>query len=124
MKKKPFFFSLRYKLQCIILLLVALPLVVVAGTAYMLNARSLSERIMQSNATAANKTATALEYMLEDLKNNSLELFQQSAVYHYLTADNKAASGAAAACAFPLSPRTPPSCAAICARWPGSAARM
>ena len=44
MKKKPFFFSLRYKLQCIILLLVALPLVVVAGTAYMLNARSLSER--------------------------------------------------------------------------------
>ncbi|EHL73070.1 hypothetical protein HMPREF1032_02563 [Subdoligranulum sp. 4_3_54A2FAA] len=96
MKKKPFFFSLRYKLQCIILLLVALPLVVVAGTAYMLNARSLSERIMQSNATAANKTATALEYMLEDLKNNSLELFQQSAVYHYLTADNKAASGAAA----------------------------
>ena len=46
MKKKPFFFSLRYKLQCIILLLVALPLVVVAGTAYMLNARSLSERII------------------------------------------------------------------------------
>ena len=28
------------------------------------------------------------------------------------------------ACAFPSFPRTPPSCAAICARWPGSAARM
>lgn len=96
MKGKPFFFSLRYKLQCIILLLVALPLVVVAGTAYLLNARSLSERIMQSNANAANKTATALEYMVEDLKNNSLELFQQSAVYRYLTVDAKTASDEAA----------------------------
>ena len=34
-----------------------------------------------------------------------------------------AVCGAAAACAFPSFPRTPPSCAAICARWPGSAAR-
>lgn len=96
MKKIRFFFSLRYKLQCIILLLVALPLVVVAATAYTLNARSLSERIMQSNANAVSKTATALEYMLEDLKNNSLEMFQQSAVYNYLTADHKTASGGAA----------------------------
>lgn len=95
MRKKPVFISLRYKLQCIILFLVALPLVVVAGTAYMFNAQALSERIMQSNANAASKTATALEYMMEDMMNNSLELFQQSAVYSYLTADHKTASGEA-----------------------------
>ena len=55
MEKKPVFISLRYKLQSIILFLVALPLVVVAGTAYTLNAQALSERIMQSNANALIK---------------------------------------------------------------------
>lgn len=95
MPGKPFF-SLRYKFQCIILFLVALPLVVVAVTTYTLNANVLSEQIVQSNNNAVNKTSTALEYMLEDLKNNSLELFQQSAVYNYLTADQRSVSGSAA----------------------------
>lgn len=94
--KKTRFFSLRYKLQCIILLLVALPLVVVAAAAYIINANSLSERILQSNASAASKMATAMEYMVEDIKNTSLELFQQSTVYNYLTATDGAAAEAAA----------------------------
>lgn len=86
MKRKPFFFSLRYKLQCLILLLVALPLIVVSVIAYTTNSRFLTRQIAQSNANASSKTATALESLLENLKNTSLEMFQQSQVYAYLTA--------------------------------------
>lgn len=93
-EKKPFV-SLRFKMQRSIVLIVALPLVVVAVAAYIINARNLSERIAQSNATAVNKTAVALENMLEDLKSTSLEMFQQNSVYNYLTASGYTAAGSA-----------------------------
>lgn len=95
MKKQEHFFSLRYKILVVILVLVALPLITVAVTVYTLNKNELTERLIESNVNSGEKTARVLEYLLEDLRDGSLEMYQQSSVYNYLTAEGASAQQAA-----------------------------
>lgn len=92
-KSKKKFVSLRFKMQRSIVQIVALPLVVLVVAAYLFNARMLSDQIEQSNVVAVNKTALAVESLIDSLKNDSLSLYPQSSVYGYLNADAAAAPG-------------------------------
>lgn len=94
MKKS--FLSLQYKLQWVILLIVVLPLSGIAFVAYHFSAAASSEYIRESKIAAARKTVSAVEILLDEVRNSSLELYQTREVYNYLTTDRRAASGEAA----------------------------
>lgn len=82
MKKR--FYGLRYKLLGMIMVLVTFPIIVITVIGYLINARLLLEQVHYLNENAVNKTATALEFTLDSIRNDSLELYQQE-IFDYLT---------------------------------------
>lgn len=94
MKPEEKFYGLQYKLVGMILALVAIPIVVITVTAYLINARFLNEQVRISNENAVSKTVMTLEYMLGSLREDTLEIFQEDTVHSYLTADISQVPGA------------------------------
>lgn len=89
------FSGLQYQLLRMILALVALPIIVISVTAYIINARYMENQVRVSQDNAISKTVTALEHVLGSLRDDSLEIFQQDVVQSYLTAESKSAAGRA-----------------------------
>lgn len=87
MKPKEKFNGLQYRMVRMILSLVALPIIVISVTAYIMNAHYMANQVRISHDNAISKTVTALGHVVGSLRDNSLEIFQQDAVQNYLTVE-------------------------------------
>lgn len=86
---KSFFFSIRYKFMLFFMVTVMVPILLISIISYTLYFSALQEKISTIHHNTTKKSATSIEFILNDVRQLSIDLFNDEALRKVLTYQNK-----------------------------------